>query len=101
MTVMMVVVIVVGMINRNQIHRAVAYPGFGAEFFGETAHCFGRAAQKQRLQTIVVIQMHVAGAHHQIVGVMLQMSQAVSQVTLMVIEYIRQAGDAVAGLIGI
>ena len=53
------VVIVSRVIDRNQIDRAVANTGFGADLFGEAAHRLRGAAQKQRLQTIVVIQMYM------------------------------------------
>ena len=66
---------------------------------GEVLHGIRRAAQRDRLQAVVVVQVDVHGRQHQIVVLMLQVRQPFGEIAGVVVVDVTQRGYAIRGLV--
>ena len=71
--------------DRNDVQSAMANFGFGHQGTGEFAHFRGRAAQYERLNAVVVIEVNVHYGKHNIVIGMLQFGESLCEVARMMV----------------
>ena len=81
--------------DADDVQLAVVHTALGADFVGEMAHCLRSATQDHGLQAVVMVEVRMHGRDRQVMVRMVQGSQALGQVALVVVEHIRQAGNAV------
>jgi hypothetical protein len=86
--------------ERNQIQLAVPHTTFGNQGIRKLPNLGCRAFQNHRLKTVFVIEMGMHRSHSQIMVIMLQTGQPLSQLTLMVIKNVRQVSHAMATRFG-
>jgi len=67
------------------VDRSLENPFNRAEGIGQPADFRGRSADGDDLQTMVVVEMNVLGGNDQIVGIVLDIGEAVDEVFLMMI----------------
>ena len=81
--------------HRHHVDATVTHFGLGHQVIREHAHLLSRAAQDQRLHTIVMIQMHMHRRQHQVMMLMLQIGESVGEIPRVVVVHVAQRGHAI------
>ena len=82
-------------LDRDQIQLAVADAALGHHGVGELPTAAVGPRRKTPSEAVLVVEMGVHGRHRQVVVIVLDRSQPLGQLAFMMIEDIRQVGDAV------
>ncbi len=78
----------------DEIDPPVAHAALGDQAVGEASDLGCRAAQDDRLQAVLVVEVAVHGGHREVVVIVLEGGEALGQLALVVVEDVGQAGDA-------
>jgi hypothetical protein len=90
-----VVVVAAGIdVHRNQIQTTMPHLRLGSEGVGEGLNGRRGPAQHHGLQAVLVVQVHVHGRQHEVVVVVLQAGQALSQIAGVVVVDVAEGSHA-------
>lgn len=92
------VLVAVVRVYADEVEFAVVHAALRTDRVGKLLHLGCGAAQDHGFDAVVMVQVRVQGGHGQVMVRVLQTGQALAQVTLMVVEHIREAGHAVQRL---
>ena len=81
----------------NQVQLAMTYAALGHQQPGELPDLRGPTLENDRFQAVFVIEMAMHRRHRQVVVIMLHAGQPLGKLALVVVEYVGQGRDAMAG----
>jgi hypothetical protein len=81
----------------NQVQLAMTHSALGHQHPGELPDLRGPTLENDRFQAVFVIEMAMHRRHRQVVVIMLHAGQPLGKLALVVVEYVGQGRDAMAG----
>lgn len=85
-------------LHRHEVEGSMAYAPLGGDAFRNGAYFSRGTAQKKRFQAMIMVQVDMHCGDHQIVGIVLQLSQPLREPPFVVVVDVGQAGNAERGL---